>query len=71
MKEIGYYPGCSLHSTGLEYDLSMKKVCEILDVELVEIKDWVCCGSSPALHSNELMSMALSAKNLAIAGKDP
>ncbi len=71
MKKIGYYPGCSLHSTGFEYDLSTKKVCEILDVELVEVKDWVCCGSSPAHHSNELMSLALPAKNMAIAGKNP
>jgi heterodisulfide reductase subunit B len=70
MKKIGYYPGCSLHSTGLEYDLSTRKVCEILGVELAEIKDWVCCGSSPAHQSDELMSIALPAKNLAIAAED-
>ncbi len=71
MKKIAYYPGCSLHSTGLEYDMSTRKVCEVLGVELVEIKDWVCCGSSPAHQSDELMSIALPAKNMAIAGKDP
>ena len=71
MKKIAYYPGCSLHSTGLEYDMSTRKVCEVLGVELVEIKDWVCCGSSPAHQSDELMSIELPAKNMAIAGKDP
>ena len=70
MKKIGYYPGCSLHSTGLEYDMSTRKVCEKLGVALAEIKDWVCCGSSPAHQSDELMSIALPAKNMAIAGKD-
>lgn len=64
---IGYYPGCSLHSTGIEYDMSTRKVCEVLGIELVEIKDWVCCGSSPAHRCDELMSMALPIKNMVLA----
>ena len=50
--------------------MSTRKVCEKLGVALAEIKDWVCCGSSPAHQSDELMSIALPAKNMAIAGKD-
>ncbi len=65
--KIAYYPGCSLHSTGVEYDMSTRKVCDALDVDLVEVKDWVCCGSSPAHQSDELMSIALPAKNLVLA----
>ncbi|MCK5564206.1 MAG: heterodisulfide reductase subunit B, partial [Planctomycetes bacterium] len=65
--KIGYYPGCSLHSTGIEYDMSTRQVCNALDIELVELKDWVCCGSSPAHQCDEVMSIALPAKNLAIA----
>ncbi len=65
--KIGYYPGCSLHSTGVEYDMSTRQVCNALDIELVEIADWVCCGSSPAHQCDEVMSIALPAKNLAIA----
>ncbi|MHC4245112.1 MAG: CoB--CoM heterodisulfide reductase iron-sulfur subunit B family protein [Planctomycetota bacterium] len=64
--KLAYYPGCSLHSTAIEYDLSTKKVCETLGIELVEVKDWICCGSSPAHQSDELMSLALPAKNLAL-----
>ena len=67
--KIGYYPGCSLHSTGIEYDLSTRKVCESLGVELIEVKDWVCCGSSPAHQCDELMSIALPAKNFALAAQ--
>ena len=66
---IAYYPGCSLHSTGIEYDLSTKKVCECLGIELVEVKDWVCCGASPAHQSNEMMALALPAKTLAQTAK--
>lgn len=67
--KIAYYPGCSLHSTGVEYDISTRKVCEATGIELVEIKDWICCGSSPAHQCDELMSLALPAKNLALAAR--
>ncbi|MBN2270621.1 MAG: CoB--CoM heterodisulfide reductase iron-sulfur subunit B family protein [Sedimentisphaerales bacterium] len=63
--KLAYYPGCSLHSTGIEYDISTKRVCEKLGIELVEIKDWICCGSTPAHQRDDLMSIALPAKNLA------
>ena len=65
--KIAYYPGCSLHSTGVEYDISTKKVCDAIGIELAEIKDWICCGASPAHQCDELMSIALPAKNLALA----
>jgi len=64
--KIAYYPGCSLHSTGIEYDVSTRKVCEAMGIELLEIKDWICCGSSPTHQCDELMSLALPAKNLAL-----
>jgi heterodisulfide reductase subunit B len=67
--KIAYYPGCSLHSTGIEYDISTRKVCDKLGVELVEIKDWICCGSTPAHQCDELMSVALPVKNLALAAQ--
>jgi heterodisulfide reductase subunit B len=40
-----------------------------MGMELQEIKDWVCCGSSPAHQCDEVMSVALPAKNLALAAK--
>lgn len=65
--KIAYYPGCSLHSTGIEYDISTRQVCNLLGIELIEIKDWICCGASPAHQCDELMSIVLPAKNLALA----
>lgn len=67
--KIAYYPGCSLHSSGIEYDLSTRKVCALMGIELAEVKDWICCGSSPAHQCNELMSVVLPAKNLALTAR--
>lgn len=64
--KMGYYPGCSLHSTGIEYGLSLARVAEALGLELEEVRRWVCCGSSPAHQSDETLSIALPALNLAI-----
>jgi heterodisulfide reductase subunit B len=67
--KIAYYPGCSLHSTGIEYDISTKRVCDAMGIELVDVEDWICCGASPAHQCDELMSVALPAKNLALAAR--
>ena len=63
----GYYPGCSLHSTGAEYDVSLKAVCDRLGVELQEIRGWICCGASPAHSTSRLLSLALPMANLHLA----
>ena len=64
--KYGYYPGCSLHSTGQEFDKSLKAVCNKLGVELVEIDKWVCCGASAAHNLSQLMAIALPMANLAL-----
>ncbi len=63
MKWISF-PGCSLHSTAKEYDLSTKEVANALGIELVEIPDWICCGATPAHITMHLLSLALPVKNL-------
>ncbi len=65
----GYYPGCSLHSTGAEYDISFKAVCDRLGIELQEIRGWICCGTSPAHSTSRLLSLALPIANLHLAEK--
>jgi len=64
-----YYPGCSLEATALEYDLSTRALMVSLGVELLEIEDWTCCGASAAVSVSDLLSLALPARNLAIAEK--
>lgn len=64
-----YFPGCTSHSTAVEYDLSTKAVLKSLGVELVEIEDWNCCGAA-AVHSlNKFLSLCLPARNIAMAQK--
>jgi heterodisulfide reductase subunit B len=65
-KTVGYYPGCSLHSTAPEFDLSTKDVCEALGLDLVEPKGWVCCGSSAAHKKDPEEALRLPMENLRI-----
>ncbi len=62
-----YYPGCSAEATGKAYDISARAVCQKLGIELVELEDWNCCGSTSYFSIRELESFAISARNLAIA----
>jgi heterodisulfide reductase subunit B len=65
--KLGYYPGCSLHSTALEYDKSFRAVCGKLGIELKEIPQWICCGTIPAVKTSRLLSISLPLKNLSLA----
>ncbi len=65
--EYSYYPGCSLHSTGLEFGLSTRAVFEDLDIELIELPGWNCCGASSAHALSHTLSLALPARNLSLA----
>lgn len=64
---FAYYPGCSLHSTAKDYNMSAKAVCKAIGIELVEIPDWNCCGATSAHATNKDISFALPLRNLAIA----
>jgi heterodisulfide reductase subunit B len=65
--KVSYYPGCSLEETAQAYDISARKVCQHLGIDLQEIPEWSCCGSSPALKMDRLLSTSLGAHNLALA----
>lgn len=64
---IGYYPGCSGEGSGIEYKISTLKTAEMLGIELTELEDWNCCGATSGHSTNKLLSLALPARNLAIA----
>lgn len=65
--KYAYYPGCSLHSTAREFDVSALAICHALDIELEEIPDWNCCGATSAHSLNKELSIALPLRNLAKA----
>jgi heterodisulfide reductase subunit B len=64
-----YYPGCSLEGTAREYNLSTRAVMASVGAQLIEIEDWSCCGAGAAESISYLLSLALPARNLAIAEK--
>jgi heterodisulfide reductase subunit B len=67
MSTYSYFPGCSLHGTAKEYDHSLRLVAGKLGVELQELEDWSCCGATAAHSTDELLALALPARNLRLA----
>lgn len=61
---LGYYPGCSQTGTASEYDASARACCAALGVNLIEVPDWTCCGSTPAHTVDHALAGALAARNL-------
>lgn len=62
--KYAFFPGCSLESTAWDFDKSTRAVCKALGIELIDIPDWVCCGSTPAHSSNVSLAVALPVINL-------
>jgi heterodisulfide reductase subunit B2 len=67
--KYSYYPGCSLHTTAKEFDISTKVVMQELGIELKELEDWSCCGGSVAAGVSHDVGMAMAARNVALAQK--
>ncbi|MBI5440462.1 MAG: 4Fe-4S dicluster domain-containing protein [Deltaproteobacteria bacterium] len=65
-KQVGYYPGCSLHSLAREFDSSFRAVAAELGRELVEPKGWTCCGASPAHKVDHYAGLKAPLTNLAL-----
>jgi heterodisulfide reductase subunit B len=69
VKKYTYYPGCSAEATASPLGISVLPVAEALGMELIELEDWNCCGSSPYGSVDKLQAMAIAARNLALAEK--
>lgn len=65
-----YYPGCSNHASSKDYHQSALAVCQTLGVELKELQDWNCCGTTGVSTVDPMLSIMLSARNLALAEKE-
>lgn len=70
MKYYTYYPGCSSsHGSAQLYGWSVKAVAKALNVDLIELEDWSCCGATPYVSIDELGATCNAARNLALAEK--
>lgn len=70
MTQYAYYPGCSLESLAVSYNLSAIESARELGLELKELEDWNCCGATSYFHVDELLAHTLVARNIAIAEKE-
>jgi succinate dehydrogenase / fumarate reductase, cytochrome b subunit len=65
--KLAYYPGCVAQASGKELDLATRWVCRALDIELVEFPRFSCCGSGFVDEANQVLNVAINARNLSIA----
>lgn len=63
---VAYYPGCSLHSTAAEFNTSTQAVFQALEINLIEPRGWVCCGSSAAHRIDPESALRLPLENLSL-----
>jgi heterodisulfide reductase subunit B len=67
-KKFALFPGCLMPTEQYAYELSIRETLPHLGVELIDIEGFSCCGE-PMKSVNQLLTLYLSARNLAIAEK--
>lgn len=65
--DLSYFPGCSLATTAAESNRSLMQAARILGLNLIELEDWNCCGSSSAQTMCKNLSLGMAARNLSLA----
>lgn len=64
--EVMLYPGCSFHSTGVDFGHSTESVMKALGYKIVEPEGWTCCGSSSAHKMDHDLAIRLPLETLAV-----
>lgn len=67
-KKYALFPGCLMPTEQYAYELSIRETLPLLGVEIVDVEGFSCCGE-PMKSVNQLLTLYLSARNLAIAEK--
>jgi heterodisulfide reductase subunit B len=62
-----YFPGCTLATTAVDYDVSGRAVAAALGLELREVPDWNCCGAAFPLNAENVMNFIAPARALIAA----
>lgn len=70
LTDLSYYPGCSLESSARESNISLMEAAGILGLNLIELEDWNCCGSSSANILDKEIAFSLAVRNLSLAPPD-
>jgi heterodisulfide reductase subunit B len=67
LTDVSYFPGCSLATSARESNLSLMHVSQVLGLNLIELEDWNCCGSSSAHSLDTRLGINLAVRNLSLA----
>ncbi|MCP3873325.1 MAG: hypothetical protein GY699_09260 [Desulfobacteraceae bacterium] len=67
--KFSFFPGCSLKASGHENTDSLLKFCDMVNIELTELDDWNCCGSSSAHSIDHEVAKLLPMRNISLAPK--
>jgi heterodisulfide reductase subunit B len=62
-QDFSYFPGCSLATTAAESNRSLMQAARILGLNLIELENWNCCGSSSAQTMCKNLSLGMAARN--------
>jgi heterodisulfide reductase subunit B2 len=65
--DVSYFPGCSLATTAKENNQSLIECCLKMGINMIELADWNCCGSSSAHSINHRLALDLACRNLSLA----
>jgi len=61
---LSYYPGCTLKTRARNFEESAIAAMAALDVNLVELPRWNCCGTVYSLAEDDLVHHVASVRNL-------
>lgn len=61
---LAYYPGCTLKTNAINYEISAIASSKALGIELVELPRWNCCGTVHALARDDVMHYIAPVRNL-------
>ena len=68
--DITYFPGCALEGSAREAKLSLELAARILGLNLIELDDWNCCGSSSVNALDKDIGFSLAVRNLSLASPE-
>jgi heterodisulfide reductase subunit B len=69
-RKVAYYPGCALEGSGHAYDRSTRAVGKALGLDLVDVKNWNCCGAMEVKNIDPKLQTYLSSRVMSIASEE-
>lgn len=62
--KLAYYPGCTLKTNAKNFETSAIEVAKKLEIDLVELPRWNCCGTVFSLTDDDLIHHVAPIRNL-------